>query len=130
MIKHTRENPYKECGGFLYGTLEKSSKHIMCDIDAIYYEKKIGTNCEFVFDPIYILNAKNLLSQINSQEFLGTYHSHGQYKAMFSEIDRYQLQPFFGANKVTIIYSPAYSQLIGEFLDENGISHKAKILTK
>lgn len=61
---------------------------------------------------------------------MGIYHSHRQYPAIFSEIDRNQLQKYFGSNKITMIYSPRYSQLIDEFMDENNMSHKAKILTK
>lgn len=29
-----------------------------------------------------------------------------------------------------MIYSPAYSHLIGEYMDTNNVSHRAKILTR
>ena len=54
----------------------------------------------------------------------------GIYPAVFSDIDRNNLQKYFGENKITIVYSPKYSHLVGEFLDEDGKSYKAKILTK
>lgn len=59
-----------------------------------------------------------------------TYHSHRQYPAIFSEIDRNQLQKYFWSNKITMIYNLRCSQSIGKFMDENNMSHKAKMLTK
>lgn len=130
MIKHTLENPNKECGGFLYGNLQNENNQIVCNVNGLYYEKIFGNDSEFNFSFSYIQNAKNMLKHLKSQILLGTYHSHGQYPAIFSDIDRNQLQRYFGANKITVIYSPKYSHLVGEFMDDNGKSHKCKILTK
>lgn len=130
MIYHTLEDSNRECGGFLYGNYYQNADDIFCDIDGIYYEKIFGNENEFHFNFSYIVNALNVQKQLEPQLLMGTYHSHGQYPAVFSEIDRNQLQKYFGPNKITMIYSPRYSQLIGEFMDENNISHKAKILTK
>ena len=49
---------------------------------------------------------------------------------IFCEVDRNQLQPYFGANMITMIYSPAYSKLVGEYLDLNDESKKTKIITR
>lgn len=130
MIYHALENPTRECGGFLYGNCLWGTHDIFCDINGIYYEKKYGSKCEFCFDPLYILHALEVSKQLSSQLLMGTYHSHGQYPAIFSEVDRNQLQKHFGPNKITMIYSPKYSQLVGEFMDEKLCSHKARILTK
>lgn len=130
MIKHALEVPDKECGGFLYGNILQKNNDIICDIEGIYYERKFGSDCEFNFGLSYINNAKNVLKQLKSQLLLGTYHSHGIYPAVFSEIDRNELQKYFGPNKVTMIYSPAYSTIIGEFMDDHGKSHRAKIITR
>ncbi|HHW69144.1 MAG TPA: hypothetical protein GX747_02230 [Tenericutes bacterium] len=130
LIKHAQINPTRECGGFLYGKIVREKNNIICDIDAIYYENKLGSDCEFNFNLSYIENAKKVLKQLKSECLMGTYHSHGLYDATFSDVDRNKLQKFFGENKITMIYSPTYSQLVGEFLDENGISHKARIVTK
>lgn len=130
MIYHTLENPTRECGGFLYGNYYQDINDIFCDINGIYYEKIFGSECEFRFGISYIVNALKAEKQLEPQMLMGTYHSHGQYPAIFSEVDRNQLQKYFGPNKITMIYSPRYSQLVGEFLDEDYVSHKAKILTR
>lgn len=130
MIKHTFEDPTKECGGFLYGNLIRKDDCVICDIDAIYYEKRYGSDSEFKFGFSYICNAYKMEKEFDSMQLLGTYHSHGNYPSVFSDIDRIDLQKFFGKNKVTLIYSPRYSHLVGEFMDEDGKSYKAKILTK
>lgn len=130
LIKHTFENPTKECGGFLYGSLSEEGDKLFCDVDAIYYERFCGTDCKFVFGLNYVNRAKRYGLENGFNSIIGTYHSHGQYPAIFSDVDRNELQKYFGANKITVIYSPKYSQIVGDFLDRDGISHKAKILTK
>lgn len=130
MIYHALKDPTRECGGFLYGNCFQDDNDIFCDIKGIYYEKLFGSKCEFCFGLSYIVNALKIANQFESQLLMGTYHSHGQYPAIFSDIDRNQLQKYFGPNKITMIYSPKYSQLVGEFMDENYVSHKARILTK
>lgn len=130
MIKHCMEVPSKECGGFLYGNIIKKNEDIFCEVDAIYYERRYGSDCDFNFALSYIYNAKKQLENLKSQYLIGTYHSHGLYPAIFSEVDRNQLQPYFGTNKITMIYSPAYSKLVGEYLDLNDESKKTKIITR
>ena len=128
MIKHTLKECDKEVGGFLYGNIHRENDDIFFDVDALYYEDQVGSDNEFNFRLSYIYNAKKTLKNLKSQLLLGTYHSHGKYPAIFSNVDREQLQKYFGSNKITIIYSPGYGQLIGEYMDENGTSHKAKIM--
>lgn len=130
MIKHTFEDSTKECGGFLYGKLSESGNKLLCDVDAIYYEPLRGNDCKFVFGLSYINRARDYGLKEGFDPIIGTYHSHGQYPAVFSDDDRNALQKYFGINKITVIYSPKYSQIVGDFLDKDGISHKAKILTK
>lgn len=130
MINHMLYNPNKECGGFLYGNLCRFENDTLCNVNDIYYEKILGGDHDFNFRLSYIVNAKNMLKNLKSELLLGTYHSHGQYQAIFSDVDRNELQRYFGPNKITLIYSPRYSHLIGEFMDENGVSHKAKIITR
>lgn len=130
MISHALEDPNRECGGFLYGNYHRNNNDIFCDINGLYYEKIFGSENEFHFNFSYIVNAQAVLKQLESQSLMGTYHSHGQYPALFSETDRKQLQRYFGSNKITMIYSPGYSQLIGEFMDEDMVSHRTKILTR
>lgn len=129
MIKHTFDDPSKECGGFLFGSVSKEEDNVFCDVDAIYYEKRFGNDHEFTFGFSYIRNAYKA-EKIVGHKLIGTYHSHGNYPAVFSDIDRNNLQKYFGENKITIVYSPKYSHLVGEFMDEDGKSYKAKILTK
>lgn len=129
MLEHTFARPDRECGGFLYGRINKIKEDIFCDIDAIYYEHLYATNSEFVFRCSYINNGIEF-SKLLNQNLIGTYHSHGIYPAVFSDIDREKLQKYFGPGKLTVVYSPKYSQLVGEYLDHDGISKKAKIITK
>lgn len=131
MIKHTFDDPSRECGGFLFGSIERDLENecVYCDVDGIYYEKRFGNDHEFNFGFTYIRNAYKA-QQTLDKELIGTYHSHGRYPAVFSDIDRNNLQKFFGENKITIVYSPKYSHLVGEYMDEDGKSYKAKILTK
>lgn len=128
IIKHCLEIPCKECDGFIYGNIIKENENIFCDVNGIYYERRYGSDCEFNFGLSYICNAKNQIKQFGS--LIGTYHSHGVYPAIFSEVDRKKLQQYFGPNKITMIYSPTYSNFIGEFLNESGESKKVKIFTK
>lgn len=130
MIDHTFKDPTKECGGFLFGNLTRTLDSVFCDIDAIYYEDRYGSDAKFTFGYTYIRNAKKAGRNFDSMQLMGTYHSHGQYPAVFSDVDRNELQKYFGANRVTLIYSPKYSHLVGEFLDTDGKSYKAKIITK
>lgn len=130
LIDHTMMDPTKECGGFVYGKTWRTKNGVMCDIDAIYYEDKKGTDNRFVFDPVYIRNGIKIAWELEGMSFMGTYHSHGQYPAKFSKIDREDLQQYFGRGRVTLIYSPKHKHLIGEFMDIDGKSHKAKLLTK
>lgn len=130
MIEHTFKDPLHECGGFLYGDLTIEDNKTFCDVDAIYYENIIGTTSDFDFGFKYIIRALLKDGKEEYGKLIGTYHSHGQHLPYLSETDHNDLQKFFGANKVTVVYSPKYSKIVGEFLDENGISHKAKILTK
>lgn len=129
MISHTLENPKLECGGFLLGHLNINNEKTICEVENLYYERRCGTDCEFRFGLIYLIRA---LKEAETQklEILGTYHSHGQYPATLSYIDHHNLQYYLGLNKVTMVYSPGYSQLIGEFLDDSGMSNKVKILTR
>ena len=131
MIKHTFNDPNIEGGGFWYGKVEKDleAECVYCDVDGIYYEKRFGNDHEFTFGFTYIRNAYKAQKMVG-YDLIGTYHSHGIYPAVFSDIDRNNLQKYFGENKITIVYSPKYSHLVGEFLDEDGKSYKAKILTK
>ena len=130
LIKHTFVDPTKECGGFLFGRIKHNSNDIVCDIDFIYYELLFGTAGEFNFNISYIARARSFVSNDYSTNLIGTYHSHGNYPASFSEIDRNKLQKYFGANKITMIYSPKTGKLIADFMDENYCSHKARIITK
>lgn len=130
MINHMRMVPTRECGGFLYGRIVKEKNDIICEVDAIYYEDKLGTDSTFKFNLSYIANAKTVLRHLKSQVLLGTYHSHGIYPAELSDVDRQELQQFFGKNKITLVYSPKYSKIVCEYLDENGISHRVKVGTK
>lgn len=129
LLKHCREVPHKECGGFLYGNMIQKYDDIICKIDYIYYEKRYGTSSEFNFGLSYIRNAQEHLEQLKSKILIGTYHSHGTYPAIFSQVDREQLQPFFGKNKITMIYSPSHGHLICDFLNKHGQNEKAKIIT-
>jgi proteasome lid subunit RPN8/RPN11 len=130
MLEHTFARPDRECGGFLYGRITKTRKDTFCDVDAIYYEKIYGSDSEFIFGCTYIYNGMEFSKNFDQMNFIGTYHSHGLYPAIFSEIDREKLQKHFGPDKLTIIYSPKYSQLVGEYLDTDGVSKRAKIITK
>lgn len=130
LIDHTMKDPSRECGGFVYGKTWRTENGVVCDIDAIYYEDKKGTASKFVFDPIYIRNGLKAAWKLDGVNFMGTYHSHGQYPAKFSKEDREGLQKYFGTGRVTLIYSPKYKHLIGEFMDIDGKSYKAKLLTK
>lgn len=131
MIKHTFNNPTIECGGFLYGNIVSEDDDLYCDVDAIYYEKdKIGDDCNFTFSFLYISRAYRMERNFDSLNLIGTYHSHGNYPALLSDVDRESLQKYFGKNKVTVVYSPKYSQIVGEYMDNDGCSHKMKILTK
>ncbi|MBQ7105264.1 MAG: Mov34/MPN/PAD-1 family protein [Bacilli bacterium] len=130
LIEHTMKDPSKECGGFVYGKVWRTENGVMCDIDAIYYEDKKGTNNRFVFTPSYIRNGRKAAWKLEGMEFMGTYHSHGEYPARFSKEDRESLQAYFGRGKVTLIYSPKHKHLIGEFMDMDGKSYKAKLLSK
>lgn len=49
MIRHMLEDPYRECGGFLYGNVKKTANDILCDVNTLYYEHKYGSDCEFNF---------------------------------------------------------------------------------
>ena len=131
LIEHTFMNPTKECGGFLYGNVIKDNNNYFCDVDAIFFDKnKVGTDNGFVFSFSYVTSALAMTKRFDSMELVGTYHSHGNYPAIFSDVDRESLQKYFGENKITVIYSPKYSQLVGEFMDNDGVTHKTKILTK
>lgn len=130
LIDHAMKDPSKECGGFVYGKTWRTENGVMCDIDAIYYEDYKGTHNKFVFTPSYIKRGSTKVWKSDDISFIGTYHSHGNYPATFSPEDRECLQKYFGVGKVTLIYSPKYKNLIGEFMDIDGKSHKAKLLSK
>ena len=129
MIEHTFIDPTKECGGFLYGTVLEEKDDVYCDVDGIYYEDRIGTDSKFVFGLSYIWRALKNVTTIN-MDILGSYHSHGNYPAIFSEEDRENLQKFFSCNKITVVYSPKYDQIVGEYMDNDFVCHETKILIK
>lgn len=130
LIDHTFKDPFRECGGFLYGNLDISSDVTICDVNDIYYEDKLGTDHDFKFYYAYIIRALAKENRDGFENLIGTYHSHGQHPAFLSSVDHDELQKAFGSDKITVVYSPKYSQMIGEFLDKDGISHRVKILTK
>lgn len=129
LVKHTLINPTKECGGFLYGSILKDKDDVFCDVDGIYYEDKIGTDNKFVFGFSYICRALKRMNDLN-MDIIGSYHSHGIYPAILSDEDRSNLQRFFSTNKITIVYSPRYEEMVGEYMDDKCVCHNAKILTK
>jgi proteasome lid subunit RPN8/RPN11 len=129
MIEHTLLNPTKECGGFLYGNVSNLDDDVFCDVDGIYYEDKVGTDRKFIFGLAYVCRALKKMDLLN-MDILGSYHSHGNYPAVFSDEDRDNLQKFFSSNKITIVYSPKYDQIVGEYMDNNFVCHEAKILVK
>jgi len=130
LINHTLEVPDKECGGFLYGNFIIAKHKLICDVQDIYYEKKYGTNNSFRFDFRYICNAIKREEELYPLKLLGSYHSHGENRAILSKVDRDELQKFFGVDKVTVVYSTKYNEMVCEYLDLNGESYKAKVLVK
>ncbi len=128
LIKHTFINPNLECGGFLYGKLKRHGLDVICDVDDIYYENLTGDEANFRFRGFYVCHALEYQILVN-KDLLGTYHSHGQYPAVLSDVDHDELQQRFGKNGITVVYSPKYSQLVSEFLDRDGVSHRMKILS-
>lgn len=129
LINHTLMNPDKECGGFLYGNISVIDNNLFCDVDGIYFEDKVGTEDKFVFGFSYICRGLKKMDELN-MDIVGSYHSHGNYPAILSDDDRKNLQKFFGSGKITVVYSPKYKEIVGEYMDYDSVCHKTKILTK
>lgn len=130
LVNHTLKDSNRECGGFLYGSLYKDCDNLYYNVDDIYYEEIYGNENEFRFGFKYICNGLRKEKELSSLILIGTYHSHGNYSAELSSVDRDELQKFFGENKITIVYSPKYKKMIGEVLESDGKSYKASVLVK
>ena len=109
LIKHSEDNPEKECGGFLYGRISPiKSGVIHCYVTAIYSGYGIAsTDNRFVFSPNYIKMAQDW-GKMNHLQMIGFYHSHGIYKPIPSQEDLDTYNKFFPKEGLSIIYSPSY----------------------
>lgn len=103
-----------ECGAFLIG---KRISKIFADEDFIitdiYICKEIGSFSTFTFTPESQIKARQYIAKkyLNSEfkpSIIGTIHSHGQYDAFFSEIDKSTYKRFFLKPLCFIVYSPKY----------------------
>ena len=123
IITHCNINPNLECGGYLYGFYNTNYDNQIVTINGIYYEKVFGTENTFTFSSLYNLRAKILELDVyknTKSRLIGCYHSHANYKAEFSEIDRI-LEKRYASNKACLIYSPIDKELIGDIITFNDI---------
>lgn len=129
IITHCNIDKHLECGGYLYGNYKKSFDNQIITINGIYYEKVFGTENGFNFSPMYKLRAKTREKEIFRQygsRLIGCYHSHAEYKAKFSDVDRKLEMLHYSSNKSALIYSPIDEELIGDIITFNAI-HEARI---
>ena len=87
IVKHSLIKRNLECGGFLFGNYQTNYGNQIINIEAIYYERLFGTENKFVFSPAYKYRALCYGKSIRSS-FIGCYHSHANYPAIFSSVDR------------------------------------------
>lgn len=131
IIEHTLINPDLECGGYLYGNIINDNNLWKVYVDSCYYEKnRIGKETEYNFSLLYEINAKNYSFQ-NNLNLIGCYHSHGNYNAIFSDVDRNILEKYWSSNKIVMIYSPSYNKLICDFVtyDKKQLPMQILVLT-
>ncbi|MBQ6282768.1 MAG: Mov34/MPN/PAD-1 family protein [Bacilli bacterium] len=125
LIKHCNINPNLECGGYLYGRYKSTYTDDIITITGIYYERIFGTENRFTFSPLYKMRAINKgkeIYRINGSKFIGCYHSHGKYRAQFSDVDRCMEIEHYRSNKAALIYSPIEDKLIGDIITSSKIS--------
>lgn len=128
IIAHSKQYQL-ECGGFLYGNINKYDAFIQ----GLYYEDIRGSEIGFVFSPSYIYRAKrqneDFKLKYNNSVLLGTYHSHPMHHAVFSDVDRNLERKF--VNGIALVYSPLYNELSGDLIKSNYIiSSDIKVIDK
>lgn len=124
IVKHALINPTLECGGYLFGKYNSNYDNQTIDINGIYYEKIFGSKKRFVFSPSYKYRALCFGNNIG-RDFIGCYHSHGEYPAIFSDVDR-KMELYYASNKTALIYSPSENKIVGDIITYSNI-YEARI---
>ncbi len=130
LIKHCNINPNLECGGYLFGKFKNTDTDTIVTINGIYYEQIFGREDHFTFSPLYkarALNRGKEIYRLNGSKFIGCYHSHGKYPALFSDTDRIMEILHYTSNKAALIYSPMEDKLIGDIVTSTKEIRAARI---
>ena len=124
MLEHCNMNTGLECGGYLFGRYRSTLTDSIITINGIYYEKVFGAEDHFTFSPLYKMRAiakGKEIYRINGSKFIGCYHSHGRYPAIFSDTDRIMEILHYSSNKAALIYSPIEDRLVGDIVTRDSI---------
>lgn len=112
---------FKECGGFFIGNVSKdeiSGRYIIHIYD-LYYEELSGTESTFEFSTDYTMNAvKYVKKNCAGYHIVGNIHSHAQFKAFFSGVDK-EMMSQARDNSFYMVVSPKYGSCVCIFKDKD-----------
>jgi proteasome lid subunit RPN8/RPN11 len=133
IVNHARINRKLECGGYLLGYSRRIHNGLEIIVTGICYEKTFGTEDHYVLTYSALDQAKNYIYEQRKLgkniEMVGCYHSHGKYPASLSSIEDRKMQKTWIGNKATIVYSPAYNEMIGDIVRSDGHVIPARLTT-
>lgn len=122
-------DPMHECGGILLGNVSqdavtgKYTVHV-CDL---YEEERIGTSSTFEFTTDYLMNAvKYVKKNCPGMHIIGNIHSHAQYQAFWSMVDR-EMMLQSRENSFYMVVSPRYATWKAIFKDMDFMFHKCDV---
>lgn len=110
---------FKECGGFFIGNVSKDeiSGRYSIHIHDLYFEELSGTSSNFEFSTDYTMNAvKYVKKNCKGYHIVGNIHSHAQFQAFFSTVDR-DMMAQARDNSFYMVVSPKHGSWVCVFKD-------------
>ena len=126
-------NEKKECGGYLIGSVLKDeiTNQYIGMVNDVYCINVYGSENSFTFtseEQMRMLEYINNENEVNNTNYhmIGNFHSHGQIKAYFSEVDE-QMMRQYKSKEFYMVYSPKNKEVIAKFKDEEFNFYDVKI---
>jgi proteasome lid subunit RPN8/RPN11 len=123
------KDPKHECGGIFLGNVAKDAvtgKYTV-HVQDLYVEDRIGTGSTFEFTTDYLMNAvKHVKKHCPDVHIIGNVHSHAQYQAFWSGVDR-EMMLQARENCFYMVVSPKYGTWEAVFKDMDFGFHKCDV---